>query len=159
MLFRSIDERYLVAGPAEAVMKLGVGGGTGSLSTSALALGTAAGAIELLREEADKRPDLQEVLESIAAERDETAAAMLERSRGGTAGAPPPHSAEEIRRRSNSIVLRATQAYLAASKGAGFVVGHPAERLVREAMFFLVWSCPQPVLAANLREFACLVET
>jgi hypothetical protein len=56
-------------------------------------------------------------------------------------------------------VLRATQAYLAASKGAGFVAGHPAERLVREAMFFLVWSCPQPVLAANLREFACLVAT
>jgi alkylation response protein AidB-like acyl-CoA dehydrogenase len=154
-----IDERFLIAGPAEAVMKLGVGGGTGSLSTSALALGTAAGALELLREEAERRPDLQEVFESIAAERDDAAAAMLELSRGGTINTPPPHSAEEIRRRSNSIVLRATQAYLAASKGAGFVAGHPAERLVREAMFFLVWSCPQPVLAANLREFACLVET
>jgi hypothetical protein len=55
-------------------------------------------------------------------------------------------------------VLRATQAQLAASKGAGFVRGHPAERAVREAMFFLVWSCPQPVLAAALREFACLAD-
>ena len=50
---------------------------------------------------------------------------------------------------------RATQADLAASKGAGFVAGHPAERAVREALFFLVWSCPQPVLAAALRGFAC----
>jgi hypothetical protein len=65
-----------------------------------------------------------------------------------------PPSAVEIRRRANSLVLRATQAQLAASKGAGFVAGHPAERAVREAMFFLVWSCPQPVLAAALREFA-----
>ena len=53
---------------------------------------------------------------------------------------------------------RAAQAYLAASKGAGFVVGHPAERAVREAMFFLVWSCPQPVVSAALREFACVID-
>jgi hypothetical protein len=51
-------------------------------------------------------------------------------------------------------VLRATQSLLAASKGAGFVSGHFAERAVREAMFFLVWSCPQPVVRAALREFA-----
>ena len=67
-------------------------------------------------------------------------------------------SSLEIRRRANSLVLRATQAQLAASKGAGFVAGHPAEREVREALFFLVWSCPQPVLSAALREFACLTE-
>jgi hypothetical protein len=54
-------------------------------------------------------------------------------------------------------VLRAAQSYLAASKGAGFVSGHPAERAVREAMFFLVWSCPQPVVSAALREFACVI--
>jgi hypothetical protein len=65
---------------------------------------------------------------------------------------------ESIRQRANSLVLRAAQAWLAACKGAGFVTGHPAERLVREAMFFLVWSCPQPVLAAALREFACVLE-
>jgi hypothetical protein len=47
---------------------------------------------------------------------------------------------------------------LAASKGAGFVAGHPAERAVREAMFFLVWSCPQPVVSAALREFACVID-
>ena len=55
-------------------------------------------------------------------------------------------------------MLRAAQAYLAASKGAGFVVGHPAERAVREAMFFLVWSCPAPVVSAALREFACVID-
>jgi hypothetical protein len=61
---------------------------------------------------------------------------------------------DSIRTRANSLALRSTQALLAASKGAGFVSGHFAERAVREAMFFLVWSCPAPVVAAALRELA-----
>ena len=61
---------------------------------------------------------------------------------------------ESIRQRANSLVLRATQAALSAAKGSGYVVGHPAGRWCREALFFLVWSCPQPVAAANLCELA-----
>ena len=60
-----------------------------------------------------------------------------------------------MRARANSLCLRSAQSYLTASKGAGFVAGHPAGRFVREAMFFQVWSCPAPVAAAALREFAC----
>jgi hypothetical protein len=71
---------------------------------------------------------------------------------------PSTPTAESVRQKANSLVLRAAQAYLAASKGAGFVVGHPAERAVREAMFFLVWSCPAPVVSAALREFACVID-
>ena len=44
---------------------------------------------------------------------------------------------ESIRQRANSLVLRATQAALAAAKGTGYVVGHPAGRWCREALFFL----------------------
>jgi hypothetical protein len=36
------------------------------------------------------------------------------------------------------------------------VVGHPAERLLRESMFFLVWSCPQPVTESLLCDLAGL---
>ena len=154
-----VDERFLIAGPVEGVMKRGKGGGTGSVTTSALALGTATRALALLRQEAEQRADLREIVESIEAERSETAEMMYELSRGETMHESPALVADTVRKRANSIVLRATQAYLAASKGAGIVSGHPAERLVREAMFFLVWSCPQPVLTAALREFACLIET
>ena len=56
----------------------------------------------------------------------------------------------------DSLVLRATQAALGAAKGAGFVSGHSAGRWCREALFFLVWSCPQSVLSANLCELAGL---
>jgi hypothetical protein len=65
---------------------------------------------------------------------------------------------ENLRARANSLVLRAAQAVLAAAKGTGYVVGHPAGRWCREALFFLVWSCPQPVLAANLCELAGIEE-
>ena len=54
------------------------------------------------------------------------------------------------------LVLRATQGALAAAKGAGYVVGHPVGRWCREALFFLVWSCPQGVMAAALCELAGL---
>ena len=60
----------------------------------------------------------------------------------------------QLRAHANSLVVRAAQAALTASKGAGFVTGHPAERLVRESMFFLVWSCPQSVTSAVMCELA-----
>jgi hypothetical protein len=65
---------------------------------------------------------------------------------------------ESIRQRANTFVLRATQAALSAAKGTGYVAGHPAGRWCREALFFLVWSCPQPVAAANLCELAGILD-
>ena len=65
---------------------------------------------------------------------------------------------QEFRARANSLVLRSTQAALAAAKGTGYVEGHPAGRWCREALFFLVWSCPQPVMAANLCELAGIAD-
>ena len=76
---------------------------------------------------------------------------MLAASRGE----PEAWSTEQIRQRANSYVTRLAQSYLAAAKGTGFVSGHPAERAVREAMFFYVWSCPQSVVQGNLQELAC----
>jgi len=56
------------------------------------------------------------------------------------------------------LALRATQAALASAKGAGYLAGHPAGRWCREALFFLVWSCPAPVLQANLCELAGIAD-
>jgi alkylation response protein AidB-like acyl-CoA dehydrogenase len=63
---------------------------------------------------------------------------------------------DRLRADATGLVIRAAQAALAASKGAGFVRGHPAERLAREALFFLVWSCPQAVTSTVLCELAGL---
>ena len=153
-----IDRRLVIAGPVERVMHRGQGGGTGSLTTSALAVGTATRVLRLLKREAENRPDLTEIHDALETECASISADMYRSLSGEPIAGEATPTSESIRRRANSLVLRATQAYLAACKGAGFVEGHAAARAVREAMFFLVWSCPQPVLTAALREFACVVE-
>jgi alkylation response protein AidB-like acyl-CoA dehydrogenase len=154
-----LDSSMLVAGPTPSIMQGGSGGGgTGSLGTSALALGAASASLDRLSVEASNRPDLGEVLEPLVAERDGVVSDLLTAAGACDERGAVELTTESLRQRSNSLVLRAAAAYLGASKGAGFTASHPASRAVRESMFFLVWSCPQAVLAANLRELAVGVE-
>lgn len=146
----------LIAGPVEEVMKRGTGGGTGSLTTSAVAVGATRGTLGHLQRESANRPTLSDIYDALFSEWQSLRDDLLDSAAGAERGSPDPASAESIRTRANSLVSRAAHAYLTAAKGAGFVAGHPAERAVREATFFLVWSCPQRVQTAALREFACL---
>lgn len=146
-----IERKWLLAGPAPEVMKLGVGAKTGGLQTSTLAIGLASAAIEFLEQEASRRPDLNA---ATAALRDDHTALVTDLL--SLADGQEVCSNAELRTRANSLVLRATQAALVAAKGAGYVLGHPAGRWCREALFFLVWSCPQPVAQSNLCELAGL---
>jgi alkylation response protein AidB-like acyl-CoA dehydrogenase len=148
-----VSNEWLIAGPAPNVMSSGLGGVTGSYETSTLAAGLAGAAIDFLAAEAAKRPDLSEPMEALRAEHEGLVSDLFETARGKSSC-----TKESIRQRANSLVLRATQAALAAAKGTGYVLGHPAGRWCREAMFFLVWSCPQPVSAAHLCELAGLTD-
>jgi hypothetical protein len=121
------------------------------LQTSALATGLSAAAIKFLETECQKRPDLQEPTSSLRSEHGE-----LEQDLLALASGVADCSSEDVRARANSLALRAAQASLSAAKGTGYVAGHPAGRWCREALFFLVWSCPQGVMAANLCELAGL---
>ena len=152
-----VPQDLVIAGPVHEVMKKGTGGGAGSLTTSSLAIGHAGSALKRLAIEAEKRPDLWAIHAPLT-EEFQTLKSDLVKTLHGEAGSNLQLSTESIRIRANSLVLRMTQAYLAATKGAGFLASHPASRMVREAMFFLVWSCPQPVLTAQLQEFACVLE-
>jgi alkylation response protein AidB-like acyl-CoA dehydrogenase len=142
----SIDRRWLLAGPTEKVMAGGRGGGTGGLETSCLALGLAGAAIALLEREATVRLELRQTAERLA----ESRRPLYQRMHELAAGVGRSEGAVELRSRANELVLRATQAALTASKGAGFLHGHPAQRWARQALFFLVWSCPRPVTEATL---------
>ena len=146
-----VSDECRIVGPAANVMASGVGGTTGSYETSTLAAGLAQSAIDFLAAEATKRPDLLEPTNALRGEHDGLVHDLLEIARGNSTC-----TKESIRQRANSLVLRASQAALAAAKGTGYVLGHPAGRWCREAMFFLVWSCPQPVSAAHLCELAGL---
>jgi alkylation response protein AidB-like acyl-CoA dehydrogenase len=149
-----LERRWLLAGPADDLLKQGAGARTGGLQTSALALGLASAAIEFLQQESSQRPNLAPPGENLASDH-----RLLERDLLALAEGSGNATADDIRSRANSLALRATQAALAAAKGTGFVTGHPAGRWCREALFFLVWSCPQSVLAANLCELADMPRT
>lgn len=146
-----LSREWLLAGPARDIMKQGQGAKTGGLQTSALAVGHSAAAINYLRSEQQSRVNLSDATGALVREREELQTDLLSLAVGIAVC-----TNDELRSRANSLVLRASQAALAAAKGAGYVAGHPAGRWCREALFFLVWSCPQNVVAANLCELAGL---
>jgi alkylation response protein AidB-like acyl-CoA dehydrogenase len=148
-----VVETDLLAGPSPDVMANPSAAGTGGLETSALALGQALAALKGL--EAAGRDDLLEPVEALRDAweklRDDLMATAL-----NTPGAPTPAS---VRGQANVLVLRLTQAYLTARKGSGFLREEPAQRWARQALFFLVWSCPSPVAQAAIRDLAGLCST
>jgi len=145
-----VSADQLLAGPIEQVMRTG-GSGTGGLQTSTLALGLADAALTFSEREAATRENLREPSVALRREWQALRADLLAAAEGH-----PGCSAEALRGRANSLVLRATQAALVAAKGTGYVVGHPAGRWCREALFFLVWSCPPGVTDQHLCELAGL---
>lgn len=151
-----LDRKWLLAGPVEKVMALGRGG-AGGLDTSCLALGLAGSAVAYLRQEArSSRPELEPIALRLERTHQSLRAELHRLAETGRPATPDAASAPAaLRARANSLVLRATQAALTASKGAGFLRNHPAQRWARQALFFLVWSCPRPAAEAFL---ASLVE-
>jgi alkylation response protein AidB-like acyl-CoA dehydrogenase len=144
-----VPPTHLVAGPSPSVLSSKGSAGTGGLQTSALALGLSRAAVDFMADQASRRPDLVEKSENLETQWQSTCEYLYSMAEGR-----PVCSSEELRTQANSLVLRTTQAALVAAKGAGFVEGHPVGRWCREALFFLVWSCPQTVQDANLCELA-----
>jgi alkylation response protein AidB-like acyl-CoA dehydrogenase len=126
--------------------------GTGGLETSALALGQARAALAALVELSPDRTELMEPLEALCDGWRSSWGQIMAQARG-EADAPQPG---QIRAQANSLVVRATQAYLTARKGTGFLRTEPAQRWARQALFFLVWSCPAPIAQAAIRDLAGL---
>ncbi|MEZ6137998.1 MAG: acyl-CoA dehydrogenase family protein [Pirellulaceae bacterium] len=146
-----ITDDDLIAGPVENVMQTNSGGGAGGLQTSTLAIGLTFSAVEFLKRESQQREDLRAIADKLDSDAQRLRLALRELVTGCEGMLQ-----SDLRQQANSLVLRSTQAALQAAKGAGFMASHPAGRWAREAMFFLVWSCPQPVAHANLCELAQL---
>ena len=146
----TIGPDAILVGPADEVLTTPGAAGTGGLETSALALGQARAALVALAGEAARRDDLEESIGAL----DDTWLATARDLLATAGGAPDAPTSADVRARANAIVLRATQAYLTARKGTGFLRSEPAQRWARQALFFLVWSCPTPVAQSALRDLA-----
>ena len=123
---------------------------TGGLGTTALAIGSTRSSLAILEQESFRR----DALKPITAELEKEVSAIETTLFKATIDGISTQERNLLRQRANTLVTRTAQAVLTASKGAGFVQGHPIERLIRESMFFLVWSCPQSVTESLLCDFA-----
>jgi alkylation response protein AidB-like acyl-CoA dehydrogenase len=142
-----IGPEALLAGPCARILS-GKPGGVGGLETSCLALGHAGAAIDYLAREAVARPDLVPVAERFEHHRQTTRA----RLHGLASGTPSPEAMAAIRVDCTRLALQATQVALTVAKGAGFVTPHAAQRWARQALFFLVWSCPRPAAEGLIQQ-------
>jgi butyryl-CoA dehydrogenase len=142
----------VLVGPLPNVIATPGAAGTGGLETSALALGQARAALEALIAETPSRTELDEPAEALADAWNELWFALMKTAREEADAL----TTGQIRAQANALVLRATQAYLTVRKGTGFLRTDPAQRWARQALFFLVWSCPSPVAQASIRDFAGL---
>jgi alkylation response protein AidB-like acyl-CoA dehydrogenase len=136
-----LDKRWLLRGP---VAKALAGPSRGiPLSQAFLGFGLCHGALELIaRHDSDRGRSLGTRFgDQFSALRSE----VLElckpgRESDGMTAAP------QLRAACNDLAMRLTQSAVALHKGSALLLDHPAQRLAREAMFFLVWSCPDPVI-------------
>ncbi|QEH37112.1 Acryloyl-CoA reductase (NADH) [Aquisphaera giovannonii] len=147
-----VDDSDLLAEPGADQSSQPSAVGTAGLETSALALGQARAAIDALAGLAADKADLAEPSDELFRAWSDAWSSLLACARGE----PDAPNSGHVRSRSNDLVLKATQAYLLARKGSGFVLSEPAQRWARQALFFLVWSCPTPLAQATIRDLAGL---
>lgn len=149
-----ITDADILMGPTMDISSQPGAVGTAGLETSALALGQSAASIHSLAMLADERDDLVEPYELLLDHWRQAWSSLMLCARGeGDASA-----AADLRVQANALVSRSTQAYLTARKGRGFLRSDPAQRWARQALFFLVWSCPTPIAQAAIRELAGFCE-
>jgi alkylation response protein AidB-like acyl-CoA dehydrogenase len=147
-----IGREDVVRGPAEAALSLRTP--VKPLVVSAVGLGAARGLVDRLEQKVDRLgQDLREIVAALGGELGQVraelhaAAALLN---DPTAELP----AARIRIQVNELLTRLAVAFLTVCKGTGYARPHAAERLLREAAFFHVWSAPGAVQAGTLRRMS-----
>jgi alkylation response protein AidB-like acyl-CoA dehydrogenase len=141
-----IETHDVIAGPVTNLNEIPGLAGTGGLETSALAIGLSRAACVSLTEMAQEAPELAEPVSKLFAEWKACSHLLRKAADQGSASPTPLH----IRERANALVLASTQAFLVSRKGTGFLTSSAAQRWARQALFFLVWSCPGAVAIGTI---------
>jgi alkylation response protein AidB-like acyl-CoA dehydrogenase len=140
-----IDELNLIKGPSPNVLA----GRKHTLPAGQafLALGLCRGAIHLIQHHDSElaRSTSDQFLNELSSLR----ADLMKTCDPSTA--PDPNLVARVRGQCNDLAIRVTHAAVAIYKGTALLAGHPAQRLAREAMFLLVWSCPNPVIDCTVQ--------
>jgi alkylation response protein AidB-like acyl-CoA dehydrogenase len=143
-----LEPRHILHGPAERVLE--IRRNSLPIGQTFLAMGLTVEALNLM--------------ESIESDTAREARTQLESQLGELRGKvldfcnpvsnPDPARGPELRGACIDLALRATHVAISLYKGASLLAGHPAQRLAREAMFLLVWSCPAPVVDCTVERMS-----
>ncbi len=149
-----LSRSHVLAGPAENV--LARRSPIKPLVVAASGIGLAGGMIRVIAKHAEQTAGrLQELAEDVAA-RYEAVRERLYKFAGLLHDPQAEVPARDIRVAVNDLLIRLAVAILTYAKGSGFIRQQTAQRLAREAMFFLVWSAPEEVRADTLASFLAL---
>lgn len=136
-----IEDSWILRGPDQAVL----GGRRNSLTLGQtfIATGLTQAALNLIADhKSDRAKAAHDRLAHQLSELRTEVAALCQAGREADATA----ANARLRGACNDLALRATHVAIALYKGTALLQDHPAQRLAREAMFLLVWSCPNPVI-------------
>jgi alkylation response protein AidB-like acyl-CoA dehydrogenase len=114
------------------------------LGQTFLAFGLCRGALELMATDRSERA--QSLHASLSGQLADLRNSVLEVCRGRQETDAGP----KLRAACNDLTLRITQSLVTLRKGSALLSDDPAQRLAREALFFLVWSCPDPVIDCTI---------
>jgi alkylation response protein AidB-like acyl-CoA dehydrogenase len=134
----AIDRDLVLLGPAPNVLALRRK--SVPIPQAFLALGHARGGVDLIAEHDSDRA--RNLVRKFGGQID----ALHARVVAACAPGGDPALVPLLRGECNDLALRVTHAAVALYKGNALLRSHPAQRLAREAMFLLVWSCPDPVI-------------
>jgi len=141
----SIEPAAILRGPMEKVLA----GRKNSLplGQAFLATGMCRGGLDLIAEH--RSPGARLAQSRFEEQFNELRAEILALSQPGRE-TEAINAAPRIRGQCADLALRIIHAAVALYKGAALLADHPAQRLAREAMFLLVWSCPAPVVECTI---------
>jgi alkylation response protein AidB-like acyl-CoA dehydrogenase len=139
-----LDRRWLLRGPEANVLAARK---SLPLGQAFLALGHARGGKELLaRHDSARSRESRDRFQQRWDELHEAVVVACE-----SVPPPAPQRLAELRADCTNLALRVAHAAVAIYKGAALLEQHPAQRLAREAMFLLVWSCPDAVIECTVQ--------
>ena len=147
-----IGREHVIRGPVEHV--LASRSPVKPIVVATAGVGLAGSMVRLMKSYAEKAPAvLVESFEDLATRYEGVREKLMSHASSIADGASEIPKTE-IRIAVNDLLMRLAVGLMTLAKGSGYVRQRDAQRLVREAMFFLVWSAPDDVRAGTLAAFA-----
>lgn len=146
----TVTSEHLIRGPIERVLARRAP--VKPLSVSAVGVGMAGALMDGIRACTGVPAEAADLLETKIVDRYESVRGRLFDAADTLSDPSEEIPSMDIRVAVNDLLVRLAATLLTFSKGSGYLSSHRSQRLVREAMFFLVWSAPPHVQVGTLNK-------